>query len=201
MKKLHIIIVFVFSLGIYFLSIYSNDQIAENGWENFLLRVLSDCLVFLILSAIVSLLIAIVPFKRLDYLSKYKKIIIPVFLMVLMTASTIFYLNETYSYDQVSIPDNIDCRLLQTGYFSSPQLLIERTPIYQIQTNQSSGESITYEILWKSDCEYELIDIDSKKRIYKAKIFEVNSDSHKLYFAEFESNIAHVIEVKNGTEK
>jgi hypothetical protein len=70
------------------------------------------------------------------------------------------------------------CASVKTGKFKMNNNIITRTENKQTQVNNKTGEKIEYNVIWLSDCEYELTRVDDAARKIKVKILSVDSTGY-----------------------
>ena len=99
----------------------------------------------------------------------------------------IFFL---FGISLVSCSSNLDCSEFKTGNFEYPtnsglDLKIERTENQQIETSKKKSTKDIYEIIWTSNCAYQLVLIESNQ---PANFMKIQKDTMNVSIIGVEQN-------------
>ena len=178
-----------------------NDIIAE---------LLSILFPILILGLIIGLILALIPFKSKGFKEKIASTIpIGISIMIAVLSLNLIFnfrnLNDlnliaNLPYNEIEIPQNLNCSEIKKGFFESDNLIIERKENKQFQTDKISNKLEVYDIDWKSNCEYILTSIDDKTIKIKVKIIQINELGYNCYYTVDQYAIPlRFKKIKNGS--
>jgi len=182
---------------VYPIIVYPDDQSHKDGILKFILRILGDLSIIVLISLLVNVLLSFLLKKNKTYLNRFKSILPSTIFIMLITTSLILLLNKTIKFDEIDVPESLSCVSIKEGEFICQNLEITRREDIQIETDTKTNLIKEYQIRWNTDCEYELIGINSNNQNFKVKIIEVTQESHKAYVSKLNSNSAQLIEMKN----
>lgn len=159
---------------------------------NSLLELSSIVLAVGAVSVVLGLLIAIIPYKKQAYSIKFMHTLpfsasLVSFALICVFGFYYWHLKKAgiqfpdASYDNVTIPDNLDCASVHNGKFKMEGYKLEREGSRQVHTDIATGEEIHYTIEWLNDCEYKLISEKDDKEPTFVKILAVDSISYTCY--------------------
>lgn len=111
-----------------------------------------------------------------------------VLLVFIITFGYTIYLKEVngvelrplQKFEDIQIPQNLDCSSMHLGKFETGNSIIERIDSRQIQTDKRTGEIKELNVEWKSNCEYVLTSKDRSEQI-SVKIVDIKQDSYSCY--------------------
>ena len=197
MNRYLIIASVILACLVYPVVVFPNDQSHKDGILKFIVRILGDLSILLLLSLLISSILSLLLMKSKPYISRFKTFLPPITLSVLIVTTLILIFSKKMKFDEIDISVSLNCNSLKQGVYICQNLEIKRNENIQIETDKNSNTIKEYQINWKSDCEYELIGINSNTQNFKVKIIEVNQKGHKAYVSKLNSNSAQLIEMKN----
>jgi hypothetical protein len=167
----------IFALTIYL--IFWHYYVRPFDFSSFIKAIgfISTFLTLSIFSSILTFLVALFPIKNKNYKARLSFFFPTSITLVCIVFGLIFYSNGPHYYT-IKSGTSSDCKSVHDGIFQTGNLLIERKGNHQIQTNTKINEKEHFEVIWLTDCEYQL---NSVNEIVRVKIVSVDQNSYDCY--------------------
>lgn len=187
------IILFTVHLIIQYVFYIKTDLTDSLGIFIFGIDLFSNIIVIVMFGAGLGALTALIPFRKKNFKDKFKTTLPLLTSIVLLVLISIFgysiYLKKVkgiefkplQKYEDIQIPENIDCSTLHDGKFESEKSFIERIGNKQIQTDKKTGSKKEFMVEWTNGCEYILTSVDDHSEKLRVKITVINPDNYGCY--------------------
>ncbi len=166
----------ILSVGINYLDgLNINDD-----WPDFLLGIFLAGLLLVIVSIVLSVLLA--TFSDKSYRTPKKEqisVFIPRSSFLLAGAALFAFLVTRPSYSKSRPAESSLCKTVSEGVFLLNGCVIERRNGTQTETNSMTNEKETSKVKWISDCEYVLTNIEDSNDVTKVKITSVTDEGYQ----------------------
>jgi len=170
---------------------------AVNGLDGsqmfFAVEFISSLIAIACTSLVIGAIVAFIPVKQRTYKEKFN-ITLPLFSSIVLAIWIVAFSYYTYlkkvkgielkpliKYENIIIPDGVDCASVHEGLFETDKLSIERFGSKQIQTNKQTGIKSEFTIEWINDCEYYLTSTSDNSNKLRIKIVSVKADLYSCY--------------------
>jgi len=214
-----IIAVLLFLASYIGLSTFRNYSFEADNAPFIILEMGAITLTYLLVGAVLSALIALIPLKGWKYIKRFW-LILPICVSLL-----ICYLMYSYKkvqtkkfnyensdgpsqdYNKVQVADSLTCLSVHDGKFETKTLIIERKGENQTQVQRGRTDTLKYKVKWVSPCEYYLLpNGDSTEEIMEVKIITVTRRGYDCYVTlsgrEDRANLYHLKKINDqGAEK
>jgi hypothetical protein len=168
-----------------------------------------------VVGLILGLLAAIVPYKQRSFNERFI-MTLPVMLSLALILQCMIAFYSAYMrqadgisfskqrYDDIEIPPGLDCSSVRNGRFETESMSLDLNGKTQVQTVKLVGYKLNYTVLWRNDCEYELISGTDAESAMCVKITAVREDGYEccyIYKDQKEEEYPAKVFMKRITEK
>jgi hypothetical protein len=180
------------ALSIMQFNLQSKYQLIEqNGFTFYLIDFASNIMLVSIFGAIIGSLIALIPYKNLNFKQKFKVTFLSTTSLglLLLLFSPQFQV-PAVKYDDINVPSTLDCSDIRNGEFETDDIIIKRQDNIQIEIDKETKKEERFNVEWLSDCEYALSSTDNPTSVLKVKITNIQPDEYEC-FATIDKYVKH----------